>query len=110
MKIHPDWSSNGSVAITFDDDGEDATETYSDFSRLLKHFKVDFTTFRLRGSKTASMVVPVHVAENTHFEEQNTTSTNEESVEREDTTENNEHSEVNSEIVVKKKKKKLSSS
>ena len=59
MKLHPDWNSNGSVAVTFDDDDDDASETYSDFSRLLNIFTVNFTTFKLRGSKTASMVIPL---------------------------------------------------
>ena len=103
MKIHPDWSSNGSVAITFDDDGEDAAETYSDFSRLLKHFNISFTTFKLRGSTTASMVVPITAMENTSQTE-NVSSSQETEREEESTDVNNDTDDV----VVKKKKKKVS--
>lgn len=97
MKIHPDWSNNGSVAVTFDDD--DDSETYSDFSRFLSHFNINFTTFKLRGAKTASMVIPVSVKD-----------TNEEKVSEPDNSDSvaeneNEDDTVENNVVKKKKKK-----
>ena len=109
MKIHPDWSDNGSVAITFDDDGDDASETYSDFSRLLKHFNVNFTTFKLRGSTTASMVIPVSctsqkIEDNVRPSVEDTPTSNNE-VENSENTENENEGDG---VVIKKKKKKVS--
>ena len=112
MKLHPDWNSNGSVAVTFDDDDDDASETYSDFSRLLNIFNVNFTTFKLRGSKTASMVIPLSfLSENTTSKD----SCDDENINDICDTRNdeddpvNEHSnEQSSEhVIVKKKKKKI---
>ena len=111
MKIHPDWSDNGSVAVTFDDDGEESSETYKDFSKLLKHFNINFTTFKLRGSSTASMVIPVSSSapekavceERAHSISENT-NTNEEHSETVDDESNTDG------VVIKKKKKKSSSS
>ena len=112
MKIHPDWNSNGSVAITFDDDDEDASETYNDFSKFLNLFNVKFTTFKLKGSKTSSMVVPITIPT------ENNTSSNISDVPNEIEVnpilergnEDTEDSEVNNDstdnVVIKKKKKK----
>ena len=117
MKLHPDWNNNnGSVAVTFDDDDDDASETYSDFSRLLNIFNVNFTTFKLRGSKTASMVIPL-----SFLKENNTSkdSCNDENINdicdtRNDADEHgndpvNEHSDEqpSEHVIVKKKKKKI---
>ena len=109
MKIHPDWSDNGSVAVTFDDDGEESSETYNDFSRLLKHFNINFTTVKLRGSSTASMVIPVSSSvperpvheERTQSITENTDEDQSENIDEENNTDG---------VIIKKKKKKNSSS
>ena len=105
MKIHPDWSTNGSIAITFDDDGDDASETHSDFSRFLKIFNIKSTTFKLRGSQTASMVIPISVEETT----ENETNQSSSEVNNDNNNDDNEDGDVEN-AVVKKKKKKHSSS
>jgi hypothetical protein len=111
MKLHPDWNNNGSVAVTFDDDDDDASETYSDFSKLMNIFNVNFTTFKLRGSKTASMVIPLSfLSENTTSKD----SCDDENINDicatrndDDVSEVNESTDSTDNVIVKKKKKKI---
>jgi hypothetical protein len=113
MKIHPDWNNNGSVAITFDDEDDDASETYGDFSKFLNLFNVKFTTFKLKGSKTASMVIPINIPtedssthSTTNVDIENAPEVN--STERTDETRDDDDTvESTDSVVIKKKKKKV---
>lgn len=117
MKLHPDWNDNGSVAITFDDDEDDASETYSDFSRLLNMFNINFTTFKLRGSKTASMVIPLSFLKENYTSKDNCDDENiisglcdtRNDEDEHDNVPINEHSneQLSEHTVIKKKKKRI---
>jgi len=59
MKIHCDWENeNNSMAVTFDDEESDeACDSYNDFEKFLKCNDISHNSFKLKGSKTSSMVI-----------------------------------------------------
>ena len=118
MKIHCDWNDpNSSMAVTFDDEEGEATESFQDFSTFLKRNNLRFTTFKLKGAPAPSMVVnlPTVTSQNNSSENCNseTSSTNKNQSHTDDShTEEENNDETNtsdntSSDVPKKKKKKV---
>jgi len=57
MRIHCDWDdAESAMAVTFDDE-EDQRGSFDDFSKFLKVMRVEYSTFKLKGTSVPSMVV-----------------------------------------------------